>query len=174
MWQELHSWAGRTLLQEPADLTAALRWLDKFSRRILCGKCRRHWYRLIDRNPITLDITFNLTRWTWIMHNHVNVRLGKPKCDWQTACTRWNWAEGRQPDPRASTFEGEGERDQEVALDRAEFAISKRKIARIDCVFAKPTARVTISRCDLALFGGSPHVAMCRHCDRRSSTKPSP
>ncbi|MHB1767003.1 MAG: hypothetical protein ACYCUV_04035, partial [Phycisphaerae bacterium] len=41
----------------------------------------------------------------------------------------------------------------------------------VDCAHAQATSRRTIVSCDLGLFGGQPHIALCRDCRQRKPTR---
>jgi hypothetical protein len=79
MWAELHAWGRREdlLPTTPENRTA---WLNLFTGRIPCGKCKRHWAELLQKMPPPLLLLRgeSLYAWTVAAHNDVNIRLGKP------------------------------------------------------------------------------------------------
>lgn len=63
------------------------------SEKFPCEKCRRHIVRYLSVHPIEsyYDIIaddgtdIGMFKYSWIFHNAVNTRLGKPYVDWETA-----------------------------------------------------------------------------------------
>lgn len=58
-----------------------------------CMKCRKHIGEYIDTHPFSDLINYRnsegerqgMFKWSWLFHNAVNARLGKPHVDWETA-----------------------------------------------------------------------------------------
>jgi hypothetical protein len=91
VWYSLHTLAinARTKSRKKEFITIVVILRDNFK----CMVCRNHWREYMDTHPIeeyfdVLDSHGNdvgMFKWTWIFHNHVNARLGKPHMDYQTA-----------------------------------------------------------------------------------------
>ena len=84
MWAELHHWA---IGGGHRDGDA---WLERFTARIPCGDCRRHWIDTIDQHPPEFDSVASLFAWTVTVHNRVNERLGKPTMSLDDAIIFWS------------------------------------------------------------------------------------
>jgi hypothetical protein len=54
-----------------------------------CSSCQRDFRRIIKDHPPCYD---EWERWTWEVHNLVNVKLGKPEVTWIEAIELWNWS----------------------------------------------------------------------------------
>lgn len=67
LWRELHTaaLAGKLTPQ----------WIGAFGPRIPCGDCRKHWGELLKEIPPVFGA--GSFAWTVIVHNTVNLRLGK-------------------------------------------------------------------------------------------------
>lgn len=58
-----------------------------------CENCRKHINEYIKNNPFThlyyaknnKGEEIGMFKWSWLFHNTVNVRVGKPYLDWNTA-----------------------------------------------------------------------------------------
>jgi hypothetical protein len=81
-WQTIHI----TALGYPSEPTyahkkAAKEFFESLQLLIPCPTCRDHYQSHLEKNPITpyLDRRSDLFRWTIILHNEVNVMLGKRK-----------------------------------------------------------------------------------------------
>lgn len=72
-----------------------IEFMDILSVEFPCKKCRNHIRKYIDSHPIKdfYNLKNNdgeeigMFKWSWMFHNAVNTRLGKPYVDWDTA---WN------------------------------------------------------------------------------------
>ena len=60
---------------------AAKEFYESLKILIPCPICRDHYAAHLEKNPLTphLDRRSDLFRWTVMLHNEVNVMLGKPK-----------------------------------------------------------------------------------------------
>lgn len=68
--------------------------MKMLSETFPCITCRNHIKEYLDKNPIepfwriideSTGQDVGLFKYTWIFHNIVNVRLGKPEMSWNTA-----------------------------------------------------------------------------------------
>lgn len=73
LWAELHSRAKTY----DGDIVIEGEWLDEFSRRIGCGRCKSDWLTWLRDNPPDLASAATYYIWTVESHNAVNIRLGK-------------------------------------------------------------------------------------------------
>jgi hypothetical protein len=90
LWEELHRWA-LTFGGGPQE---AARWLQEFAGRVPqagCG-CRTRWDTDIARYPPPLDRPEELFEWTVVVHNLVNLKLGKSQVSLQEARDLWSSA----------------------------------------------------------------------------------
>lgn len=55
-----------------------------------CG-CIAHYATYLTEHPPALDSFDAYRRWTWELHNAVNMRLGKPVVSYEDAAARWGW-----------------------------------------------------------------------------------
>jgi hypothetical protein len=88
LWAELHRWA----IAFKGGPHEAARWLQEFAGRVPqagCG-CRTQWDTDIDRNPPPLDQPEELFEWTVVVHNFVNLKLGKSQVSLQEARDIWS------------------------------------------------------------------------------------
>jgi hypothetical protein len=88
LWEELHRWA-LTFGGGPQE---AARWLQEFAGRVPqagCG-CRTRWDTDIARYPPPLDRPEELFEWTVVVHNLVNLKLGKSQVSLQEARDLWS------------------------------------------------------------------------------------
>lgn len=53
-----------------------------------CASCQRDFRRIVADHPPIFD---DWERWTWIVHNVVNTKLGKQLIAWTDAITLWDW-----------------------------------------------------------------------------------
>lgn len=70
-WERLHACGARTLAPTVQD----------YAERFPCEECRDHFSALVADHPFPLEhvATDEEARvWTWLTHNIVNRRLGKP------------------------------------------------------------------------------------------------
>jgi hypothetical protein len=90
LWAELHRWA----IAFRGGPQEAARWLQEFAGKVPqagCG-CRAEWDADIDRNPPPQDHPEELFEWTVVVHNVVNLKLGKPQVSLQEARDLWSSA----------------------------------------------------------------------------------
>ena len=83
LWRCLHAFAF-TFAESPseADKRRALDWLSYFDEIVseAEGKqcnCGQHWRAIRARFPVRLESRDAFFRWTVLVHNEVNMRLGK-------------------------------------------------------------------------------------------------
>jgi len=67
------------------DATQFEAWLDSIPSQ--CN-CRKAFNELLKTNPPRFS---DWQRWTWEIHNAVNVKLSKPEVTWDDAVKLWNW-----------------------------------------------------------------------------------
>ncbi len=165
MWAELHLWAQR------ADLPSASGWLANFARRIPCGECRHHWSSFSRLTPPDCTSHSTLFAWTVSAHNAVSRRLGKPEMSIEDARVRWS-QESTQPTVvrPASRAALNAPFPSANAGGSHTQAPGKRgfRLEVVNCRHAFKSERPLYVRCELGLFGGSPHTAICAECQRRS------
>lgn len=75
-----------------------IEYMNMLSEEFPCIKCRKHIQAYLKEN--SFDNFYNMTdeddediglfKWTWIFHNTVNNRLGKPYIDWETAWSMYD------------------------------------------------------------------------------------
>jgi hypothetical protein len=88
LWAELHRWA----IAFGGDPQEAARWLQEFAGRVPqagCG-CRAEWDTDIAQYPPPLDHPEELFEWTVVVHNAVNLKLGKPQVSLHEARDIWS------------------------------------------------------------------------------------
>ena len=76
-WRHLHT--------SQVDGMQFLDWLNEIPNQ--CD-CRKAFDALLETNPPRFD---DWQRWTWEIHNAVNVKLNKPEVTWDDAAKLWNW-----------------------------------------------------------------------------------
>jgi len=173
LWAEFHGWT------QTADLNQVNEWLGLFSRKIPCGKCRRHWLRIVKEHPPDVTDRAALFAWTVRAHNLVNRKLGKDKFSQQAAIERWQISESPATDQAAKVSPARKKRPKHRSKAngrrvRAPAESTIEPIARlpVDCRHATATASATRVTCSLGLYGGHPHLAMCADCPKRSPIDP--
>jgi len=75
-----------------------IEYIQQLSEEFPCLKCRTHIQEYLSTNPfddfytiVNEDgIDIGLFKWSWIFHNTVNTRLGKPYMEWETAWSSYN------------------------------------------------------------------------------------
>lgn len=161
MWADLHLWALDSTMDNGSG------WLDTFSRKIPCGECRRHWMQLLKEFPPDFNSSATLFAWTVHAHNAVNKRLGKAEVALEVALTRWMNEPRRQLVPQAT---GGAINSYSSAQARPRNNALTVLSAEIDCAHASPAARRGYVACGLGLYGGRPHIAICKQCNQRRPT----
>jgi hypothetical protein len=87
MWYSIHSSSIQL------DDECFMKYIDGIIPKIPCLICREHATEYLKNNP-TKDYKgiknsngeyIGMFKWSWIFHNTVNKRLGKPILDWDTA-----------------------------------------------------------------------------------------
>jgi Erv1 / Alr family len=160
LWHDLHQWSAAVLLSSEQDVVGARHWLADFARRLPCGKCRKHWFALTKQYPPPMNSNLQLMTWTWQMHNRVNELLKKSRISWEVACATWNWR------ANAPLLKQKHASIPNRSSTNSDF---KQGRLRVDCINASIGKANTHVRCALSLFGGLPHVAICRICNQRIS-----
>ena len=79
IWKRIHS---RALLFDPSSVkgrTIEENWLNQGIPELLsCHTCRDDYKAYLTANPPVLDSVDSYFDWTVKLHNHVNIKLGKP------------------------------------------------------------------------------------------------
>ena len=163
LWALLHQWALK------ADTKAGAGWLAEFSRKIGCGECRTHWRRWMEAHPPDFSNNHALFLWTVDAHNAVNRRLGKPELTPAAAMSHWQNQPPTQP-MGAATAEARDRVDEPG--DAAVLEARRPSMISVNCKHAAAGPRPSSVACSLGLYGGSPHVAICGDCPRRSPKHP--
>jgi len=85
MWYSIHLEAFEAKTED--EKRAFLRTMKRFCEKYPCAKCRRHASEYIAKHPIEKYWNTNkgIFKWSWIFHNDVNERLGKPLISWDDA-----------------------------------------------------------------------------------------
>jgi hypothetical protein len=73
LWRVLHAHA----MSNP-DLPSESLWLFNWAAKIPCGECAQHWRTWVAANPPDLSSHENYFKWTWLAHQAVNEKLGRP------------------------------------------------------------------------------------------------
>ena len=68
-------------------------FIDDVCEEMRCGRCKQHMIEYMQQNPFSPfwnmrdrdGSQIGMFKWTWLFHNSVNERLGKPIVDWETA-----------------------------------------------------------------------------------------
>lgn len=90
-WSELHS-----VVMSQSQLE---KWIDRIpGYDTLPCNCEKHFYKLLENNPPRFDDWY---RWTWEIHNAVNLKLGKQLIAWTDAIQLWGWSIKDIPDGNA-------------------------------------------------------------------------
>jgi hypothetical protein len=78
LYATLFTWAHLHNITQPALLrTTVQQYVDHFP----CEECREHFAQLVHAHPFPLEhvqTPQDAHIWTWLTHNMVNLRLGKP------------------------------------------------------------------------------------------------
>lgn len=91
IWHLIHSRAkDATTPEKKKEFKEFMAWTCS---NLPCLQCRDHCQKYMTDHPMDFYINlqndkgeqYGLFKWTWIMHNNVNNRLGKPQTDWSTA-----------------------------------------------------------------------------------------
>jgi hypothetical protein len=88
-WAFLHNAAGAAN-NNPAGLTLFVQAVDLTSKRFTCEKCRLDFNVLLQQYPTrNYQDTHNVDgnsplRWSWLVHNEVNKKLGKKSYSWKS------------------------------------------------------------------------------------------
>lgn len=78
-WEYLH-WSATCYPVQPTsdDVTKTFLQLWQFAENHSCIVCRHHMSTFLRKNPPRLASRVQYACWTWVFHNAVNLRLGKP------------------------------------------------------------------------------------------------
>ena len=150
LWALLHRWALS------ADPASGRRWLGEFEWKIGCNECRLHWSRWVAEHPPALSGREALFAWTVEAHNAVSRRLGKPEMDLKSALERWS-----SPPAAVSGV------PQPHAPPPGEVASANPDALPVNCIHAGPGHKPTAVTCALGLYGGRPHIVICKQCQKR-------
>jgi hypothetical protein len=67
----------------PLEQSNVIQYFQSMATVLPCSKCRTHFQQLLKDFPIQADSRDALTRWLVEAHNRVNVRLNKPRLDYE-------------------------------------------------------------------------------------------
>jgi hypothetical protein len=89
-WQAIHIYAKHATTDETKR--AFVDYIMMIANNLKCEKCRMHALDYLAKNPLkdyfniknAQGVDIGMLKWTWIFHNSVNSRLGKPLMDWET------------------------------------------------------------------------------------------
>lgn len=94
LWHALHL-AGAHAVDE-SGMRFFKRLVDIYCKSFPCVKCREHLRKFRDNHPLTQYVSMKengrevgMAQWTWLLHNSVNRRLGKPEMSWDTFSRIW-------------------------------------------------------------------------------------
>lgn len=157
LWAMLHRWALG------ADLVGGARWLLQFEWRISCSDCQSHWSQWVREHPADFSSREALFAWTVEAHNAVSRRLGKPQMDVKWAVERWGGlGEGASDASTAGLPEVGSVSDGPTSSPAGSGVVS------VNCAHAGPGPKATVARCAIGLYGGTPHVNLCKRCRSRA------
>lgn len=100
IWHSIH------LLGKNANMIerkkAFIYFMDLLYHNFPCPVCKTHIQQYMNKNPIVPFLNLKspngtdigLFKWSWIFHNAVNTRLGKPEMDWDTVQALYNHITG--------------------------------------------------------------------------------
>lgn len=96
MWFDIHLEAKHAITDDQKH--NFIRKMNLLKINFPCEKCRKHLAKYIDDHPITdfmnvvneTGLPIGMFKWSWMLHNAVNTRLGKPYVTWDTACGMFN------------------------------------------------------------------------------------
>lgn len=91
IWFTIHLMAYHAT--DPLKKQQFMEYMRMVVDNLKCEKCRMHAKRYLEEHPMEPYLNLKnmagqdigLFKWTWIFHNAVNSRLGKPILDWDTA-----------------------------------------------------------------------------------------
>ena len=83
LWAMLHAYAHTYPdAPTPVDVERATAWLGHFDSAVAAAStgcnCRKHWQAITTQQPPDLTSRTAFYWWSVMVHNSVNVRLGKP------------------------------------------------------------------------------------------------
>lgn len=95
LWHVLHL-AGSQAVDEQGIIFFS-RIVDMYCNSFPCKKCREHIREFRKNHPLSSFVgvkgkdgrRIGMAQWTWLLHNSVNVRLGKPQMSWDTFERIW-------------------------------------------------------------------------------------
>ena len=99
-----------------------------------CGKCRNHIQEYLRNNPFEpfmnmknqIGEDIGMFKWSWIFHNAVNTRLGKPYMDWDTAWQMYDTGREVCTDCGTNSYEDEKKKLRKEEIIKGYF-LKKRK-----------------------------------------------
>jgi len=85
MWSSIHIYAAEATTPERKN--CFIDFITVLFSNLKCLNCRQHATAYLERHPPrdVIDEPDGLFRWTWMMHNVVNRRLGKPELSFEEA-----------------------------------------------------------------------------------------
>ncbi len=91
VWFTIHLYARNA--NTPESKSQFVKYMTLISENLPCLKCREHCQKYLKDHPIDSywkilsndGVDIGIFKWTWLFHNAVNSRLGKPIVDWKTA-----------------------------------------------------------------------------------------
>lgn len=91
IWWYIHNTA-REAIDDPS-ISKFIDLMMNLKVKFPCHTCRKHINEYIDthpfeelRNLVDSDgVRIGMFKWSWLFHNAVNTRIGKPYVDWETA-----------------------------------------------------------------------------------------
>lgn len=91
IWFIIHSTGKKAINDETKRQFIDL--MNMLRKEFPCEKCRGHIDEYMTKNPIEEyynlkgdnDEEIGMFKWSWMFHNAVNTRIGKPYVDWETA-----------------------------------------------------------------------------------------
>lgn len=95
------------------------RWFKKYlfhlSQHFPCEQCRDHMQKMFKMHPINSywDVKIKgkdvgMFKYSWMIHNEVNKRLGKPTVDFEVAYMLWNDPKHRDCKEKSCEYELDG------------------------------------------------------------------
>ena len=83
-WWMMHTLGKRAV--DDAGKQAFINYLNLLAQEFPCGKCRGHINEYLSTHPFS-DLAglgeLQMLKWSWLFHNAVNTRLGKPYVTWE-------------------------------------------------------------------------------------------
>lgn len=92
LWFSIHVTAKNSVTLE--DKRYFIIWIDNIVKSIRCNECKTHAMEYVNTHPVEpyfdlvdeeTGLNIGIFKWSWVFHNAVNSRIGKPYCSWETA-----------------------------------------------------------------------------------------